>query len=219
MGQAIELKAADGQSISAYEARPAGTPRGGVVVLQEIFGVTSHIREVADQYAGAGYYAVAPSLFDRVRPRAELDYSDIPGGLAMRDGLRPEDTLADIAAAVAAAARHGKVGVVGYCWGGTLAYVAACRLPIAAASSYYGGGLPKFVGQLPHCPVQFHFGDRDAHIPLSDVEAVRRACPQGEYYLYPADHGFNCTDRPMFHAVSALLALARTLGHFARHVG
>jgi carboxymethylenebutenolidase len=219
MGQMIALAAKDGFQLAAYEALPAGKPRGGIVVLQEIFGLTRHVRNVVDQYAGAGYYAIAPGLFDRAKPGVELPYTDIPGGLELMQALKPEQTLADIEAAVAAAAKHGKVGVVGYCWGGTLTWLAACNLPIAAAASYYGGWLPKFLDRQPNCPVIFHFGEQDGHIPLTDVDKVKAFYPAGEYHLYPAGHGFNCTDRVDYEAVSSNLAFARTLNHFAKHVG
>lgn len=219
MGQTTRLTAADGFQLAAYEATPTGKPRGGIVVIQEIFGLTRHIRNVVDQYAAAGYYAIAPGLFDRARRDVELAYTDIPGGLELMQALKPEQTLADIEAAVAAAAKHGKVGVVGYCWGGTLTWLAACRLPVAAGSSYYGGWLPNFLDRQPGCPVIFHFGEQDGHIPLSDVEKVKAFYPAGEYHLYPAGHGFNCTDRVDYEPVSSNLAFARTLNHFAKHVG
>jgi carboxymethylenebutenolidase len=219
----ITLKAADGHVLDAVLVQPAGKPRGGVVVIQEIFGVTRHIRDVAHQYADAGYLAVAPALFDRVRKNADVPYADVPAGLALMQQLKPEQTLLDMKAAIDAVSSAGKVGLVGYCWGGTMAWLAACHLPgvtpLTAGVSYYGGGLTRFLDRTPKCPVMFHFGERDAHIPISDVEQVKTAYPLGMYYTYPADHGFNCTDRPMYDAASAKLAYDRSLEFFHRHVG
>jgi carboxymethylenebutenolidase len=221
--ETITLKAADGHVLDAALVKPTGKPRGGIVVIQEIFGVTRHIRDVAHQYADAGYLAVAPALFDRVQRNADVPYADVPAGLALMQQLKPEQTLLDMKAAIDAVSSAGKVGMVGYCWGGTMAWLAACHLPgvtpLTAGVSYYGGGLPRFLDRTPKCPVMFHFGERDAHIPLSDVEQVKTAYPLGMYYTYPADHGFNCTDRPMYDAASAKLAYDRSLEFFHRHVG
>jgi carboxymethylenebutenolidase len=219
----ITLKAADGHVLDAALVKPAGKPRGGVVVIQEIFGVTRHVRDVAHQYADAGYLAVAPALFDRVQKNADVPYADVPAGLALMQQLKPEQTLLDMKAAIDAVSSAGKVGMVGYCWGGTMTWLAACHLPgvtsLAAGVSYYGGGLTRFLDRTPKCPVMFHFGERDAHIPMSDVEQVKTAYPLGMYYTYPADHGFNCTDRPMYDAASAKLAYDRSLEFLHRHVG
>lgn len=217
------LKAADGHTLEAYRATPAGRPRGGVVVLQEIFGVTRHIRDVADQYAAQGYLAIAPALFDRVERGAERPYDDVAGSRALVERLNPAQTLTDVKAAIDAAAAAGKVGVVGFCWGGTLAYLAACHLPavsaLRAAVSYYGGRLPQYLDRTPKCPAMFHFGEKDAHIPAADVERVKRAFPLGHYYLYPADHGFACPDRAAYDAASARLAFDRSVDFLLRHVG
>jgi len=215
----IELKAADGHRLAACRVAPAGKPRGGVVIVQEIFGLNRHIRAVAAEYATAGYLAVAPALFDRVERGADVPYADVARGRALRDAVKTEQTLLDLKAAIDAAAAAGKVAMVGYCWGGTLTYVAACHLSLAAGVAYYGGGLPKVLDRTPKCPVMFHFGERDQHIPLSDVEQVKKAYPLGHYYLYPAGHGFNCTERASFDAPSAKLALERSLDFLHRHVG
>ncbi|HUO95419.1 MAG TPA: dienelactone hydrolase family protein [Steroidobacteraceae bacterium] len=215
----IELKAADGHRLAACRVAPAGKPRGGVVIVQEIFGLNRHIRAVATEYAAAGYLAVAPALFDRVERGADVPYSDVARGRALRDAVKTEQTLLDLKAAIDAAAAAGKVAMIGYCWGGTLTYVAACHLSLAAGVAYYGGGLPKVLDRTPKCPVMFHFGERDQHVPLSDVEQVKKAYPLGHYYLYPAGHGFNCTERASFDAPSAKLALERSLDFLHRHVG
>ncbi|MBS0376777.1 MAG: dienelactone hydrolase family protein [Proteobacteria bacterium] len=215
----VELKAVDGHRLAAYRAGPSGRPRGAVVVVQEIFGVNAHIRAVADDFAAAGFAAIAPALFDRAERGADVPYADSARGRALREQVRPEQTLLDLQAAIEAVAPAGRVGMVGYCWGGTLAYLAACHLPLACAVVYYGGGLPKALERTPKCPVMFHFGEQDAHIPLADVEAVKKAYPLGHYYLYPAGHGFNCSERASYDAACASLARERTLDFLHRHVG
>jgi carboxymethylenebutenolidase len=150
-------------------------------------------------------------LFDRVRRGADVPYGQAAAGIAIMQQIKVEDALLDVAAAVAALAPAGKVGVVGYCWGGTLAYLAAARLSVAAAVSYYGGGTIRYLAEKPQVPVMYHYGERDAHIPLADVEAVRAADPDGRVYVYPAGHGFNCTDRVNFDAPSAALAFERSI--------
>lgn len=227
MGESIELRAADGHTFPAYVARPAGTPKGGVVVLQEIFGVNSHIRSVADGYAAAGYLAVAPATFHRVKAGVELGYTedDMKAGFALKtavEALPAPGVLQDIQAAVNHAAQAGKVGIVGYCWGGLLTWRAACEVQgLAAAAPYYGGGVttPDEVARTPRVPVLAHFGDQDHWIPLDGVEALRRAHPEVEIHVYHANHGFNCDQRGSYDAAAAQLARERTLAFFARHVG
>jgi len=223
MGQR-QLTASDGFTFSAYEALPAGRPRGAVVVIQEIFGVNPHIRSVADGYAAAGYAALAPQLFDRVERDVELGYTDqdeFQKGLRYAfEGLKMEQTLLDLQATVAAASAYGKVGVVGYCFGGLLTWMSACDVPgVAAASAYYGGGTAGQVHRSAKCPVMMHFGERDHYIPMSDVDAIRKAQPGVEIHVYPADHGFNCDVRASWDAPSAKLARQRTLDFFARLLG
>jgi len=214
------LHTADGQTISAYVAQPQGKPRGGIVVVQEIFGVNAHIRSVADGYAAAGYLAIAPAVFDSVQPQVELNY-DAPGvqkGLELVAALGMDRALAGVLAAAQAAAVAGKVGVVGFCWGGTVAYLAAIRAGLPAVS-YYGGRNVQLVGEPAKAPLQFHYGLRDAHISAADREAVRAANPTAEFYVYDADHGFNCDARPSYDAAAARLARERALAFFAKHVG
>lgn len=219
----VQLKAADGHVLDAVLVKPDGKPRGGVVVIQEIFGVTSHIRDVAHQYAAQGYLAIAPAMFDRVQKNVDIPYADVPAGVALMQKAKPELALLDMKAAIDAVSSAGKVGIVGYCWGGRMVYLASCHLPgvtsLTAGVSYYGGGLPSLLDRTPKCPVMFHFGEKDAHIPMADVEQVKKAYPLGLYYTYPADHGFNCTDRPMYDAPSATLALDRSVEFLRRHVG
>ena len=222
MGTTIRLTAADGHVLSAYQAEPAGTPRGAVVVLQEIFGVNSHIRRVTDGYAAAGYRAIAPALFDRAEPGIELGYGpdDMTRGIELKAQSPLDTALLDIAAARYAVSGAGKVGVVGYCWGGFLVYATACRLPgFAAASSYYGGGVAGMLGEVPAIPIIFHFGERDRHITAEHVASVQAALPQVSVFVYPADHGFNCEDRAAFDAPSAELARERTMRFFSEKIG
>ncbi len=220
MGEMIKLKTKDGATIGAYKAVPAGTPKGGMVVLQEIFGVNHHIRAVADLYAAQGYLAIAPALFDRVEPNVELGYDGADRGKAMelRGKTKLAESLADVAAAVEAALSAGKVGVVGYCWGGMLAYAAAAELNVTAAVGYYGGGIAAMENAAPKVPTELHFGERDQHIPLSDVDKIRARHPDMPIYVYPADHGFNCDERGSYDAKSAEIARGRTLDFFAKHI-
>ncbi len=227
MGESITLKAADGHTFPAYVARPAGPARGGVVVLQEIFGVNSHIRAVADGYAAEGYLAVAPSTFHRVKAGVELGYGpdDMSAGIALKaqvEALPAPGVLADIQAAIDHAAPAGKVGIVGYCWGGLLTWRAACLLKgLSAAVPYYGGGTttPEEIARTPRVPVLAHFGERDHWIPLEGVQALQKAHPGVEVHVYAADHGFNCDQRGSYDAAAARLARERTLAFFAKYLG
>lgn len=227
MGNFVDLKAADGQVIPAYVAQPAGKPKGGIVVVQEIFGVNSHIRSVADGYAAQGYLAVAPSTFHRVKPGVELGYTedDMKEGMALKaaaEALPAPGVLQDLQAAIDHAAQAGKVGIVGYCWGGLLTWRAACELHgLSAAVPYYGGGVttPEETKRKPKVPVLAHFGSQDHWIPLDTVEAFKKAHPEVEVHVYEANHGFNCDQRGSYDAAAAQLARERTLAFFARHVG
>ena len=224
MGQTITLTASDGATISAYRADPEGTPRGGVVVVQEIFGVNDHIRSVADGYAADGYLAVAPALFDRVRAGVELGYDaegiDVGRKIAF-DDLTSDQVMADISAAADCASEGGKVGIVGYCWGGSMCYVASARLAdkIAAASGYYGGQIMPHLDERPAAPLLLHFGTEDHGIPLKNVHAIAERWDHVGVHIYEgADHGFNCDARASFHPDAAALAKQRTLAHFAEHL-
>jgi carboxymethylenebutenolidase len=224
MGSTIILTSADGFQLSAYQAEPEGHARGGVVVVQEIFGVNEHIRSVADRYAAAGYLAIAPAIFDRDRPGIELGYTaeDMSTGREIARGkLDFELILADVVAAGKAAASAGKVGVVGYCFGGLVTAAVAIHHPdtVAAASSYYGGGILSLVDQTPRVPMMMHFGSRDHAIPLDDVEKVKAAWPDADVHIYDAEHGFNCDMRGSFSAVPAAIAQARTFRLFDQHIG
>ena len=223
----ITLTAADGFQSSAYVSEPSGTPKGAIVVLQEIFGVNSHIRGVADGYAAAGYLAVAPSTFDRVERDVDLGYTsdDMTRGVALKaavEALPAPGVLQDIQAAVTYAAKAGKVGVVGYCWGGLLVWRAAEKVQgLSAAVAYYGGGVTvgSEPSRRPGVPTMAHFGDQDTHIPVESVQAFEKAQPEVEVHLYAANHGFNCDQRGSYNAGAAATALERSLYHFGKHVG
>lgn len=223
MGTLIELTASDGHRFGAYRAdHPGNKPRGGVLVIQEIFGVNAHIRSVCDSYAQEGYVAIAPAMFDRVERCVELGYTpdDSKRGIGYVTRMKPGDTRADLQVTANELGKSGKVGVVGYCWGGTQTWIAAAKLDgIACASGYYGGGLATQVELAPRVPTILHFGDKDGHIPLTDVEKVRAARPEVAVYVYPAGHGFNCEARASYDAASAKLARERTLALFAKHLG
>lgn len=230
MGSFVELTAVDGAKTPAYVAMPEGKPRGAVVVLQEIFGVNSHIRSVADRYAAQGYVAVAPAMFARVKANVELGYTeeDMQTGFALKgavEALPEPGALRDVEAAVAHAATlvpGGKVGVVGFCWGGLMTWRAACTLPsVSAAVCYYGGGMTgeKEANRQALCPVLAHFGSKDHYISLESVEAFKLAQPKVEVHVYEADHGFNCGQRGSYSAAAAAKANERTLAFFAQHLG
>ena len=223
MGKTLTLTASDGHKLSAYRADPAGKPRAGLVVIQEIFGVNSHIREVCDGFAKAGYAAVAPALFDRTKPGVELGYTapDIEAGRSLRGKISWPDALKDVAAAIAAVKDAGKVGIVGYCWGGSVSWRAATQLSgLSAAVGYYGGQIAEFKDEKAKVPVLLHFGETDASIPLTDVEKIKAAQPGVPVHVYAgAGHGFSCDHRGSFNKASHELALERTLAFFAKHLG
>ncbi|MGC4397971.1 dienelactone hydrolase family protein [Hydrogenophaga sp. T2] len=228
MGKTLTLQAADGHRFPAYVAEPAGRPKGGIVVLQEIFGVNAHIRAVADGYAAAGYFVVAPATFSRIgKGEVELGYTeaDMKEGMGLKAGveaLPAPGVIADIQAAVDHAAQAGKVGIVGYCWGGLLTWRAAALVKgLSAAVPYYGGGVttPEEAARQPQVPVLAHFGEQDHWIPLDTVAAFKQAQPAVEVQVYAANHGFNCDHRGSYDKASADLARERTLAFFAKHVG
>ena len=229
MGSFVQLTSADGFHCPAYVAQPAVQSRGGLVVLQEIFGVNSHIQAVADGYAADGYFVVAPSTFHRVKTGVELGYAeaDMQAGMALKaavEALPAPGVMPDIQAAIdhAAKASGGKVGIVGYCWGGLLSWRAACTLTgLSAAVPYYGGGVTSEVeiARQSRVPVLAHFAEEDKWIPLDTVEAFKKAHPEVEVHTYAAHHGFNCDQRGAWHAPSAKLARERTLAFFAKHLG
>ncbi len=219
MGEFTTLMARDGHEFQAYLAAPPGRPRGAVVVIQEIFGVNRHIRAVTDGFAAEGYTAIAPALFDRIRRGIELGYdaAEVDEARGYVQQLKPEQTLKDLAAAIAVVKHSGRVATVGYCWGGALSYRAACELPIACAVVYYGK--PQDSGKKPKCPVMYHFGSADKSIPLTEVERLKAAHPEGIFYVYDgAGHGFNCDLRASYDPAAAALARQRTLEFLAKRL-
>jgi len=212
MGKMIRLEASDGHELDAYLAEPKDKPRGGIVVVQEIFGVNDHIKRVADQYAAEGYRAIAPAMFDRIKGGITPPYSDIQQGIAYMQQLEWPNTLADIEAAAAAVRAAGSVSIVGYCWGGTVAHVAASELDFDAAVSYYGGGVAKNLDKRPQCPIMYHVGDQDHSIPLTDVERIKSAYPDAVVHVYKgAKHAFNNDDRASYSPADARLAFGRSI--------
>jgi carboxymethylenebutenolidase len=222
MAETLKLTASDGHQFDAYLAQPSGTARGGVLVIQEIFGVNDHVRAVADDFAAQGYLAIAPALFDRIEPGIELGYEadDIAAGRGHKDAVKMDDALKDIAVARETVSSAGKVGVVGYCWGGALTWASATRLDgFSAASSYYGGGIGGMADEAPKCATICHFGEQDHAIPMDEVDKVRQANPGVAIHIYPAGHGFNCDHRGSFEESSAKIARERTIELFAREIG
>jgi carboxymethylenebutenolidase len=223
MGERLTLTAEDGHRFAAYQARPVGAPRAALVVIQEIFGVNHHIRHVTDGFAVDGYLALAPALFDRVEPGYETGYTpaDVDRGRAVRQKLGFDVMVMDVRAAVAELRKTGlRVGVVGYCMGGTMAWLSATRVDgVAAAVGYYGGGIADTATERPRCPVLLHFGETDASIPAEHWERIRKAHPTLPLHVYPAGHGFSCDERGSFHEPSHRLARERTIAFFRQHVG
>ncbi|HXT08769.1 MAG TPA: dienelactone hydrolase family protein [Roseiarcus sp.] len=222
MGEWIDLAASDGFKAKAWKAAPQGAPRGGIVVIQEIFGVNHHIRSVTDRFAAAGYLAIAPGIFDRVERNVELNYdrTGVTQGRGISGKLDRDKLLLDVAAAIAAAGAAGKVGIVGFCLGGSVAWRAAAELSgLSAAVGYYGGQIIANKDLRPQVPVLLHFGEKDEHIPLVGVKEVQALHPDVPIYLYPAGHGFHCDERASFDKDSAKLAWERSLEFFAKHVG
>jgi carboxymethylenebutenolidase len=225
MGTTITLTAKDGHTFSAYEVSPATAPRGGLVVVQEIFGVNAHIRRVADGYAADGYHVIAPAIFDRAERGVDLGYDkpDADKGIALRKKIPADQTLADINACVEKLKPFGKVGIVGYCWGGSLAWLAAARVPgLACAVGYYGGMIAANLADKPRCPVMLHFGEKDGGIPLADVEKIRAATDPATVQVFTyagAAHAFNREGNQAHHEPSAKLARERTLAFFRQRIG
>ena len=222
MGKMIELTASDGHKLAAYRAEPASKPRGGIVVIQEIFGVNSHIKQVADGYAADGYLAIAPALFDRVERNVELGYTpeDIAKGREIRGKVTNDMAVKDAEAAVKAASSAGKVGIVGYCWGGLITWLAANKLSgLSAAVPYYGGGILDNTNLAPKVPLMGHFGDKDQHIPVEGVKKLAEKYSQHPIHIYSADHGFNCDHRGSYNAAAAKQARQRTLEFLRKHIG
>jgi len=222
MGDTIKLTAPDGHGFDGYRADPQGTARAGLIVVQEIFGVNSYMREVCDGLAAEGYMALAPALFDRADRGVELGYEadDVARGREIRGQISWDDAVLDVEAAAKELASLAKVGIVGYCWGGSMAWLGACRLGFNCAVGYYGGQIINFVGETPSCPTMLHFGETDASIPLADVEAIRDTHPGVPIHIYAGTgHGFSCDHRGSYNAEATATARQRTLAFFADYLG
>jgi len=223
MGENIKLKAEDGFELDAYLALPSGTPKGGVIVIQEIFGVNSHIRDDADKFAKAGYAALAPAMFDRAQKGVDLGYdaAGIEAGRGIIAKIDWANVEKDLRAASGALKQYGKIGVVGYCWGGTVAWVSTIRdCGVDCAAGYYGGRIIDFLDETPKVPVILHFGDKDHGIPIENVEKIKAAHPDVPVYRYAeADHGFHCDQRASYHAESDAISTQRTLEFFEKNIG
>lgn len=223
-GSIVELTAADEHKYQAYHVHAGGDRgrRGGLVVIQEIFGVNSHIRQVADGYADQGYEVYAPALFDRIERGVELGYDqeDLAAGIALMKIMDTTNAVLDVQNCVATMRGEGPVGVVGYCWGGTVSWVTACRaIGVAGAVCYYGGNIIGHIDEVPKCPVMMHFGEQDTGIPMDAVDAIRAEHPEVDVHLYDADHGFNCDQRASYNEAAANLARERSLEFFGQHIG
>jgi carboxymethylenebutenolidase len=222
VGQDIKLTASDNFQLGAYRAEPAGAPKGAIVVIQEIFGVNHHIRNVCDRLASEGYVAVAPAIFDRTQPNFQCGYSPDEIAEARKFIASPDwaAMLRDTEAAVDAVKGVGPVGIIGFCLGGSIAYAAATKLSrLKAAVGYYGGAIVRFADDKPKVPTQLHFGEKDAGIPLTDVETIRSKRPELEIFIYPgAQHGFHCDERASYDKTSADIAWPRSMAFFAKHL-
>ena len=223
MGKFIELTASDGHKLAAFVGTPAAKPRGGVVVIPEIFGVNSHIQQTTDGFAADGYLAVAPAMFDRAQRNYDTGYSqpEIEAGVAIMQKLDHGNSMMDVQAAIAEAAKGGKVGIVGYCFGGTITWMAAARVSgLACAVPYYGGGVHGLIGEKPKIPVMCNFGEADQSPTLAQAKEIAAAHPGITAHFYPgAGHGFNCDQRGSWNAEAAKLARSRTIEFFRKHLG
>jgi carboxymethylenebutenolidase len=222
VGHDITLKASDAFELGAYRAEPSGAPKGAVVVIQEIFGVNHHIRGVCDRLAGEGYVAIAPAIFDRIEPSFTSGYSPDEVANARKFVASPDwpAMLRDTQAAIDAVRSIGPVGIIGFCLGGSIAYAAATKLSgLSAAIGYYGGAIVRFADDKSKVPTQLHFGEKDAGIPLSDVETIKARRPDVEVFIYPgAQHGFHCDERASYDQASADIAWPRSMAFFAEHL-
>jgi carboxymethylenebutenolidase len=222
LGSQIRLKASDGHEFDAWTSLPAAEPIAGLVVLQEAFGVNHHIRSVTEGFARDGFVAVAPALYDRLERGVELGYEgeERQRGIALARKSNPEDNVKDMAAALDFVRRQSgkRAGVIGYCYGGSMAWLAATRLDPDVAVGYYGGQIPHYAGETPRCPVMLHFGTLDAHIPKEAIDKVQAAHPEVQIFWYEAGHGFSCDERESYNAAAAMLARERSLNFLKKHL-
>ena len=221
MGKMTEVQMNDGVSIRVYRAASQGTPRGGIVIMHEAYGMNDHIRGMCERYAAEGYLALAPALYDRVEHGVEIPgYSDedLEAALRMRKGADWDRSVEDMRTVVGLARDAGPVGVVGYCWGGSLAWLAATRCGVDAAVSYYGGQIIQFIDETPGCPFMAHFAEHDVHVPPESASVVEEHYPNVPVHMYDANHGFNCDQRVDYDADSAAVAQERTFDFFVAHL-
>ena len=223
MGKHLSLVASDSFKLGAYRADPSGAAKGGIVVIQEIFGVNHHIRAVCDRLAGMGYAAIAPALFDRQQPNFECGYSPDEIANARKFVANPDwgAMMRDVAAAIDEAKKSGPAAIIGFCMGGTIAFLAAAKLNgLSAAIGYYGGQIAKNADEKPKVPVQLHFGEKDASIPMSDLEIIKaKRSGDCEIYVYPdAQHGFHCDERGSYNEAAAKLAWQRSTAFLEKHL-
>lgn len=217
--ETISLTTADGHVLDAFVARPAALPKGGLVILQEIFGLTDHIKAITEKFAMAGYLAVAPAMFDRVKHGVVLDYTDFATARATMSQLDRANCVLDMQAAAAYARSAGKVGSIGFCWGGSMSDLAACHGLVDAGVSYYGRMTVEWLDLQPVCPMLYHYGDRDALIPTDVIEQIQRK-RNGQVRVWGnADHGFCCEDRPQYNATAAAQSMQVTLEFLQAHLG
>ena len=213
MNELLKITAKDNHQFAAYISQPSGKPKAGIVIIQEIFGVNAHIKEVTDLYASKGYLCIAPSLFDRIEKNVNLSYDDsgVTKGRNLKE-LCDKYSLKDLEASISVVSSAGKVGVIGYCWGGSLSWRIGCEISnLSASVCYYGGDIPKLKDLKPNCNVLTHFGELDKGIPINEVKIFEKTRPEVLTYTYPADHGFNCDHRSQFNKKCASIALDRTL--------
>ena len=221
MGEMITYQAQDGMRLSAYQAQPTTTPKGGLILLQEIFGLNPHIKDVCDSYAQDGWHVIAPALFDRAEKEVALAYNPDgkTKGLALKAAV-DETAQADIASLISLFDEAQKIAVIGYCWGGSLAWRMACATDLFdAAVCYYGGELSARKDDIAHCPVLAHFGRFDATIAMEVVTAFMAAQPDVACHIYEAEHGFNCDHRSQYDAPSSQAARARTDAFLTKCLG
>ncbi len=224
MGQSLHLTASDGHTFQAYETIPTDKRLGGLVLVQEIFGVNTHIQATADLYASLGYQVVAVPTFDRIQKDVNLGYTeaDMKTGFGLMtdlENLPHHPVMLDLQAAINHLLPFGKVGIFGFCYGGLLTWRSACQLTgLSAAVSYYGGGMQNAFDQIPLCPVLAHFAEVDGYIPLASVEHFKKERPEVEVQIYPGHHGFNCDHRGAYLGQSAQEARTKTLAFFAQHL-
>jgi carboxymethylenebutenolidase len=221
-GKLIQIASRDGFSLDAYHVAPTGPRKGGVIVIQEIFGLSDHIKEMADRFGAAGYEAIAPSMYDRAAPGFIVQPKDVAAGMArgieLAMGNGPDNAMNDVGGVFDVLSKSGKVYVTGYCYGGSMSWLAASRIDgMAAASCYYGGNIAQMIGMKPKCPTICHFGAKDAHIPLvGAVDKIQAAHPDIPVYIYDAGHGFSRRNSGDYDAAADKLAFERTLELFGR---